>query len=203
MGGWDTFWTDKKHGFVPRPYIKDLVPLFKKRGTKTILDLGCGAGRHLVYLAQQGFFVVGQDISQAGLKMAQQHLKSEHLYNCILVHHDVTKLPFPDGSFNAVISTNALHHNRLKDINRAIGEIYRVLARNGILFVNLTADEEHTKGRMIEKGSYVTTKGIEKGIIHHLFTEKEIEKSFSKFKVIRLTPPTEQEKHWLLLAEKI
>ena len=36
-------------------FIGDLAEKFKERGIKRILDLGSGAGRHLVFLAKEGF----------------------------------------------------------------------------------------------------------------------------------------------------
>ena len=46
--------------------------LLKERGLRRVLDLGCGAGRHLVYLAKEGFEVYGTDISETGLEYARQ-----------------------------------------------------------------------------------------------------------------------------------
>lgn len=204
MKPWDRFWTNKKRlrKQEPSQYVNVLVPLFKRRGVKRILDLGCGAGKYSVYLAKLGFIMVGQDTTTIGLKVAQQRLDAEEIRNCVLINHDLTRLPYPGGSFDAVISTNAIHHNRLKDINRAVSEVHRVLRKKGILFINLTTREEIRMGRRLEKGTYMETKGEEKGTIHHIFTRSEINSTFSKFRIIRLTPPTKEDQHWLLLAEK-
>jgi ubiquinone/menaquinone biosynthesis C-methylase UbiE len=200
---WDKFWKNGKYSQIPSWYVVRLVSILNRRNAKIVLDLGCGAGRHLVYLAQKGFFVVGQDITSEGLEMAQKRLYAEKLNNSILVNHDVTELPFPDKSFDAVISTNALHHNMLKDINRAVDEIHRVLRDKGVLFVSLTSDKQHYRAqKRLEEGTYLGVRGLEKGVIHHLFTRAEINDTFRRFRIIRLTPPTKTEKHWLLLAEK-
>ncbi|HIH50198.1 MAG: class I SAM-dependent methyltransferase [Candidatus Micrarchaeaceae archaeon] len=202
MQTWDRFWKDHKFTKEPGKYMVELVPVFKKRKVRKILDFGCGAGRHMVYLTKKGFFVVGQDITSLGLDAAQKNLNSAGLENYILINHDVTRLPFQNNSFDAVISTSALHHNKLSDINRAINEVHRVLKNKGLFFVSLTSREEIKKGKRIERGTYVTLSGPEKGMVHHLFTEHEIKKSFCDFRVIKLTKPTAKERHWLLLAEK-
>jgi 2-polyprenyl-3-methyl-5-hydroxy-6-metoxy-1,4-benzoquinol methylase len=41
--------------------------------------LGCGSGRHVVYLAKNGFEVYGIDIAKSGIKIAKEWLKDEKL----------------------------------------------------------------------------------------------------------------------------
>jgi tellurite methyltransferase len=41
----------------PEPEVRDVVPVLKARGAKTVLDLGCGVGRHALFLAEAGFRV--------------------------------------------------------------------------------------------------------------------------------------------------
>ncbi len=42
-----------------------------------ILDLGCDAGRHLIYMAKQGFEAHGIDISETGLNLTKKGLKGK------------------------------------------------------------------------------------------------------------------------------
>jgi len=47
----------KKEGKIftkPQEDMPKIVKLFKKSGVKKVLDLGCGSGRHVVYLAKNG-----------------------------------------------------------------------------------------------------------------------------------------------------
>ena len=41
--------------------------------------MGCGTGRHTLYLAKQGFQVYGVDIAEEGIKIAKQWLKENNL----------------------------------------------------------------------------------------------------------------------------
>ncbi len=202
---WERFWSNKETiKREPLKCIVELVPVLKKRGSRTVLDLGCGSGRHVAYLAKKGFMAVGQDISANALAFASESLSKMGARNYVLINHDVTRLPFPDSSFDAVISTNAIHHNRLRDINRAVREIRRILKDRGVLFVNLTSRRKEMRGtgRRLEAGTYLTLSGPERGMVHHLFTRQEIKRTFSGFKILKLTPPSEKDRHWLLLAEK-
>ena len=79
-GQWDKIFKQqgkfftKVQGDIPR-----IVKLFKRRNVKRVLDLGCGSGRHTVYLAKHGFEVYGIDISRTGIKMTRKFLLKEKL----------------------------------------------------------------------------------------------------------------------------
>lgn len=49
----------------PVPFIIEALPLFRKCEAHQLLDLGCGMGRNTIYLAKQGFDVVGIDVSKS------------------------------------------------------------------------------------------------------------------------------------------
>ena len=73
---WDKIF--KERGKVlkkPQENIPELIKLLKKKGTERILDLGCGSGRHSVYLAKQRFNVYGIDIARSGVEIAKNWLK--------------------------------------------------------------------------------------------------------------------------------
>src|SRR5712691_9265507 len=70
-------------------FAKDL----KRKGARTILDLGCGAGRHSILLGKQGFHVVALDISETALKTLDGRLKTASIDNITLVKHEMWELP--------------------------------------------------------------------------------------------------------------
>ena len=48
--------------------------ILKKYNVKTVLDLTCGTGSQVFWLAQQGFTVIGSDINEKMLKIAREKL---------------------------------------------------------------------------------------------------------------------------------
>jgi SAM-dependent methyltransferase len=71
--------------------VSFLRELFKEPGT--LLDLGCGTGRHIIYFAQRGFSVVGVDLSKHMLKVAKKKLNKEALKGS-LIRGDIARLDF-------------------------------------------------------------------------------------------------------------
>jgi SAM-dependent methyltransferase len=92
----------------------------------------------LVYLARQGFEMYGTDIDSQGLARARNWLEQEGL-SVYLAIADMEALPFPDGFFDAVVSTNVIHHNLLDGIRRTMAGVRRVLRPGGWFFATVNA----------------------------------------------------------------
>lgn len=202
---WNKFFSEGHYIWKnPDIKIKRIVPFLKRRKVKKILDLGCGAGRHMIYLGKKGFIMIGLDFSAKALSIAQSRLERESVKNYVLINHAILNLPFPDDHFDAVVSINVVHHDRIKNIRKTISEIKRVLKKRGIVIINL-ASTENTKfgrGKEIEKNTFIKSNGNDKGVLHHFFSEKEARGLFSGFKIRELRRDNENNKHWFILAEK-
>jgi len=217
---WERAWKLRGYDELnPDRNIVKLVSYFKRKKFKRILDLGCGIGRHMVYLGRQGFYMVGLDISPTALKLADRWMKKEELKNYSLVKHDMVRLPFPDKSFDAVIGVHVIQHNKLYKIEKTVKEIRRVLKVNGATFITLpsTKDRKFGAGKIIEHNTYLSPHTItdaEKGqaAVHRFFDKDETKKLFSQFKTISMKEEIRDLKfkgrikksvHWLILCQKI
>lgn len=164
-----------------------LAEEMRARGMRRVLDVGCGGGRHLLYLAKQGFVVYGTDRSAAGLAISRERLEKEGL-EATLRRCDMTEVPFSDEFFDAVLSVQVLHHNRLENVEKAVGEIRRALKGGGLFFANFCGkgDYKEGKGEKIEPGTYICDSGIETGMPHHFFTRREVEDLVEGFEIMSL-----------------
>ena len=92
-----------------------------------VLDIGCGTGRHTLWLAQAGSEVTGIDFSEAMLAKAHKKTKG---YSIDLIVHDLhQRLPFEAGQFDMVVSGLVLEH--IVDLAYYFSEIARVLGNSG------------------------------------------------------------------------
>lgn len=104
-----------------------------------VLDAGCGSGRHLCEAFRTpGTAVAGVDLNWDDLCKAKGFLSllaAENDSSWIVARADVTKLPFADGCFDAVICAEVLEH--IPENRAAVAEMLRVLKPGGDLVVTV------------------------------------------------------------------
>ncbi len=108
------------------------------RGRGRVLDACCGSGAELLGLARRfpEAQLFGVDLSVTMVDLGRRHL-SEAGVEAWLGLADVHSLPFPDASFELVVSVGAI--NNFADKRRALAEMVRVLKPGGMLVL---VDEE-------------------------------------------------------------
>lgn len=72
------------------------------------LDIGCGTGQNLVWLAQQGFEVVGLDVSPTAIAQARAVTDAAGV-TCVLAVANILTDPVPGGPFDFVCDRGVMH----------------------------------------------------------------------------------------------
>lgn len=114
----------------------DYIASCKK--TDVVVDCGCGNGRHLFPAAARCSNVFGVDISKKLLSIVQHKMREKNIRNIMLVHADLTHLPFHDDTVDAVLCIASLHNIKGRE-NRhaAVREMYRVLKPQGTALLSV------------------------------------------------------------------
>lgn len=97
---------------------------------KRVLEIGCGRGVFARYLTEQGAQVVAADFSPAAVSHARARLEG---LDATAIVADVQDIPFPDQSFDVVISQETLEH--VPDPAQGLAELVRVTRLGGKLIV--------------------------------------------------------------------
>jgi SAM-dependent methyltransferase len=96
-----------------------------------VLDFGCGWGGETLWLAERVRTVCGVDVDRHAISQAAAAVRDSGFRNCRVEWSADGRLPFADGSFDAVLSTDTFEH--VMDLDLAFQEIARVLKPGGRL----------------------------------------------------------------------
>jgi ubiquinone/menaquinone biosynthesis C-methylase UbiE len=107
-----------------------------------VLDLGCGTGRHALWLAAQGASVTAVDFSEGMLEEARHKPGAEAVR--FLAHDLHEPLPFGDRSFDLVVSGLVLEH--LQHLDHFFAEAHRMLRPGGRAVVSAMHPAMFLKG---------------------------------------------------------
>ncbi len=115
-----------------------LLPRLAPLGPGPVLDLGCGAGRHLPYLAAAQVIAVGVDLSADLLAEAARQRRTDAA-DYGLVRGDMRYIPVRDGACSAVLSlfTAFGYFGELADNAQVVAEVTRILRPAGHWFLDL------------------------------------------------------------------
>lgn len=102
-----------------------------ERARISVLEVGCGAGNNLWFLARSGFRCAGIDISSSAIDFARSRLHAEGLVADLRVGC-FTSLPFDDREFDVVLDRGGIACVDLETGRQAIAEVARVVRPEGV-----------------------------------------------------------------------
>lgn len=207
---WDYRWSSEQgraDWIAPENDVRLIVPELKKRGAVNLLDLGCGIGRHYLFLASQGFKVFGADASPNALELTKQAALEAGL--AVDIRHSLmTDLPYENEFFDYVLAWNVIYHGTPDVVNRTLSEIHRVLRPHGVFQGTMlsTRDGYYGSGRRVEVNTFVAEIDDEEKRHPHFYCNgPELVSLLKGFEILSLQL-CEQKRpgsyHWNIVAEK-
>ncbi len=216
--GWERIWREQGGRWelqTPEPEVMALAVRLKAEGKRRVHDLGCGLGRHLLFLATEGFDAGGSDISPQAVATCQRRLAEAGLPAQVTLR-EMSAIPEETGSLDCVLAWHVVHHGFIADMARTLRHIHTRLRPGGYLFATF-ASTQHSAcelaRRQVEEGlaeelepsTYVMPGDTEedKALPHHYATEEELRgRLLEGFEVLSLAERREGEGrvHWLVLA---
>jgi len=183
---WGCYPPEELIRFVARHYYS-----VADRGQVKILEVGCGPGANLWYLAREGFDAYGIDGSQTAIAKAARRLEKEGLKAHLQVG-DIIQLGdcYPSDRFDAIIDVACLWCNRVGAVQAILDQMMTLLKPDGRIFSMLLAAGSYGEGlgREVEPGTFVEiTEGPLQGTgLCHFFSLEEVRRTFGRFHDLRI-----------------
>ena len=111
--------------------LKALVP------GGTLLDVGCGEGRHAFAADERGFKVTAIDYEDLALRRARRIARIRQVRTIAFRKADVFHLPCPDACFDIVLDYGCLHHQKKADWPAYKASLLRVLRPQGFYVLSV------------------------------------------------------------------
>jgi ubiquinone/menaquinone biosynthesis C-methylase UbiE len=126
---------------------EELVRAVGGREFGTVVEVGCGNGANLWFLAERARQVIGIDGEAGAVEAAEQYMARRGVKNVSVGLGDATQLAFADGSVDAVVDVMVSQHLLLREHDAVYREYRRVLRPGGWLFLYHLAEGTTVAGK--------------------------------------------------------
>jgi ubiquinone/menaquinone biosynthesis C-methylase UbiE len=139
--------TRQATAYAANPVIADpervarLVHAVRPTSQDRVLEVATGPGYVAMGFAAVAREVVGVDLTEAPLAIAEQRRQEQGLHNVRFQLADASRLPFADGEFDVVVCRLAFHH--FEQPPRMLREMVRVCIPQGTVAVEDIVVSEH------------------------------------------------------------
>ena len=148
---------DATFGIDPSVFLEPLARLLEPKAT--ILDIGCGSGRDLLWFARRGFRPTGFEQSPGLAGLARKHA------DCPVIEGDFVSYNFSGLRFSAVVCVGSFVHLSQEALPAILASTSQVLVSGGMLLITL------------KEGSGTFSAGD--GRVFTLWSRQDIEKIFA------------------------
>ena len=180
---------NKDHWLEPCEESYYYAQKWRGEGRKSVLDLGCGLGRHAILFAKCGFKVTATDISKEALDFLKKYRREQGVdIACRMA--DMENLPFADDAFDCIFAMHSAGHADTEGMKRVMNEIRRVLKPDGAVFMTLCSKETWTYAESglpkVDENTIIKTDGPEQGVPHFFVDHDDIKKLFADFELVKV-----------------
>jgi len=211
---WQSLWQDKKRQADWSVPAEDLIlqlPVLTKANVKYVLDLGCGAGRHTRFLAEQGFQVTAVDTAESALALTSDSIKRASL-KANVQKMDMVDLKRLRVQYDFILSWNVIYHATLTVLADVIEQIYQAVKPGGFVLLTLNSlrNQACGEGDEIEPGTFTHFQKLDRAEIHHYSDRQEVLTLLSSWEILSLKEKEMVQGgdripgswHWIVFARK-
>lgn len=161
----------------PNKNLVEFIKQFKLSKEKVnVIDLGCGEGRSSVFLAKEGFNVLGIDLSPTIIKKGIERFeKQSRVDYCVA---EISSLPIPSGTFDLVVDITTLNNQKSRKRHRYVREIRRTLKKKGYYYASVVSTKDPSCKKKCPTRHFILRKN---GSYQQFYSIKIVKKLFSPY----------------------
>lgn len=148
----------KKHDlkYPDENVVRFLKKNFKTGKDKTILDFGCGSGRHTLIMAEMEFMIYAMDYNVVCLELTKEKLDKINYKNVKYILNKRLVINLPDESVDCIVAWGALFYFNKAERELFCKEMKRVLKPDGVILADYRTIDDHlyNKGTKIEENLF-------------------------------------------------
>ena len=178
----DSIWRSVSDEFLP------VALRWRDQGYSIALDLGCGLGRHSLFLAELDFHVTAVDLSEEGVSFLADQAREKGLESRIdIVLCDLVQLDLDADSFDCVVAFHAIYHTDYQGLRQITASVKRILKSGGSLYVTFNSKSnpsyQNTSNVVVDEHTIVKNEGSEKGVPHVFVDDEDILQLMAGFEI--------------------
>lgn len=187
--GWNAYYRRGRLAYMPELFVVRFFRALRNRGDflrehkvedwivpplASVLDFGCGNGRHTIFIHQEGWSVTGCDVSADALALLRDAVEDDGTPPRV----DLISggLPYPSHSFDIVVAHGVFDHIPQVEREGWTHEVARVLRPGGLLYASLIARSTHERASV--ESEQVLQDGEEAGLTQTFYTPDTIISEF-------------------------
>jgi 2-polyprenyl-3-methyl-5-hydroxy-6-metoxy-1,4-benzoquinol methylase len=164
---------------------------WQNMGKQTVLDIGCGRGRHSLHLAEMGFKVTATDLSPDGIQQLNEQAGQKKLeHNISTLVCDMLDLRFDKGQFDCVLAFHSVFHTDYRGLKKIINNITDFLNDSSSLYITFNSKSNRAYSdpvnKRIDEYTIIKTQGFETGIPHTHLDYEDIIDLLSAYKILKI-----------------
>lgn len=183
---WNEFYNDRTKGipFFTIAADENLVSYFTKGIVQVgnVLELGCGAGRNALFMAQQGCAVKAVDLSEVALQWAKERSAEQRL-DIQFVQANLFDLDFPENEYDFIYDAGCFHHIAPHRRIQYVELVHRALKRGGYFALNCFAENGVYGGSNISDWDVYRNRSLQGGLG---YTKEKLQSIFKDFQEIEI-----------------
>ncbi|MEO4052465.1 class I SAM-dependent methyltransferase [Solibacillus sp. CAU 1738] len=183
---WNEFYKDrtKEIPFFINAPDENLVSYFTKNIVQAgrVLELGCGAGRNAIYLAQQGCSVDAVDLSETALFWARERAAEKKL-NIQFIHGNLFNMDFPENNYDFIYDSGCFHHIAPHRRLHYVEIVQRALKPGGHFALNCFAENGVYGGAALSDWDVYRNRSLQGGLG---YTKEKLQSIFKDFQEIEI-----------------